>query len=415
MVGLVFLWLAFEPARADDAATPAPPPKPPETQAGPAAATGQAPLVLIDAKGWNAEKEFGLNTLKLELTQRGLIVKTTSEVAGFSAPPVGDNLLSGALVFITDRRDSYSSEEVEAIDQYVWNGGSLLCSTDSDVSPNFIQAANTLLACFGMKVSSEGKIGQCTELTQHPVNANVSSVVNDDGAINISFSWAVPLAKIDSSVVAAASDQGYGKVAVVDADIIYDGEGKNIGLGDNRTFATNLVLWLAGKEIPVAQGQPPATSAAPTATPPVELAAVGGGTKVEGKPVTCPICGGRLLLGKEGDLAVPPPGLVEGGVCRFPHLMVVALKDSGQWAVFGIEMETLPGVKVEAQLLEGKANQEASAIVQRLAKMSAEDLADKVKVQALNDGVKSELDTMLGGGKVAALRLKPLLVASGPS
>ena len=360
------------------------------------------PLILIDSRGWNAQAEDGLSTLRAELEKCGLVVKTTADLEKTPSPSLNDALLSRALVIISDRRDSFSPDEADAIDRFIWIGGSLLLSTDSDISPNFIAAANSFLSRYEVSVSPQGDTGASTFLAQHPVNTNISSVVNDDGPINICCRSGTPLVKVGESVAALLADQGYGKIAVVDADIIYDGAGCNISLGDNKAFATNLVLWLAGKGIGGAAGQ--------TAQTPPEQAT---GTQVQ--PMPCPLCGAALQLAEgEARLVAAPVQPTEVGVYRFLSPTVAPLKEAGYWAVFGLEIKMLPGAAVDAQLWQDNAAKILRDSAGCFSEANLADLSEETKVQAIKENMKAKIDQILGGGRVEEIRLKPLFAAFAP-
>ena len=349
--------------------------------------------VIIDSQGWGQGKEDGFTALKAELAKLGLVVKTSAEVTGVSSSPLSDSIISTASLIITDRRESYSPEEIDAIERYIWVGGSLLCSTDSDVSPNFIPAANSLLAPFNIRVSAEGKVGASTHLAEHPITANVSSVVNDDGPINISFGFGTALAQVGDAVVAVASEQGYGKVVVVDADIIYDGVGKNIGLGDNRVFVANILAWLAGG----GKSAPPE----------------GEGVLKHERQVICPVCGSQLsLLEGEEKLALAPSGGAGEQVYRFPQPMVAPLKDAGRSIVFGLEIEMPPGTKIDASLVAAKSEQIVKAAAKRFSGTGTADISDKAKVEELIECIQGDIALILGCEGTVEVCLRPLFVAA---
>ncbi len=237
-----------QPSSAETAPTPAParatearsaPSGPPLPEAGGS--------VLIDTRGWGAAG--GLISFRARLAEAGFVVKTTSETADSERPALTPKLLAGAEVVVLHLRESFAPGELQAIQDYVQDGGSLLVSVASATGKSdFLWGANALLRCFSTAVSEGLKSGPTTFLSRyHPVTRDLQQLVVGERSVAVWSRRLMSLAQVEEQVVAAVGEYEAGRVAVVAADLISDAQDSeaHIAASDNAAFAVNLVRWLS--------------------------------------------------------------------------------------------------------------------------------------------------------------------------
>lgn len=181
--------------------------------------------------------------------------------------PIKDQSLRGAdIVLLWDPNNPFEDSEIDALSKFVRSGGSvlLIVSNENRMIDPTRESVNKFLAPFGMRVmknSVDDPRGCCgtpliSVFSDHPTTKDVSGIIMyrpasielGDGAFALAMgselTYALgtePLEGMDI-VVAAASEEKGGKVAVIGSSFIFD-NGK-IGDIDNRKFAKNLFLWL---------------------------------------------------------------------------------------------------------------------------------------------------------------------------
>lgn len=183
-----------------------------------------------------------------------------------------DETLKGVdIVLLWNPNNPIEENEITALTKFVERGGSLLvlASHEYDMIDTTRTSVNALLEPFGIRVMKNGTDDpsnrqgcSCTpiihNLATHPINDGVTSIILYKPASLELKGNAVALARGDNDtfavgkepvggenvVVAAVSEKGNGRVAVIGSSFIFD-NGK-IGDMQNKQFAKNLFTWLGG-------------------------------------------------------------------------------------------------------------------------------------------------------------------------
>jgi thermitase len=173
------------------------------------------------------------------LAQEGYFIETHE-----SGPITSDVLQDCAVFAIPQARTSYTIDEINALHNFVREGGSLLVIGDAYPA---IYASLTSFA--GMSWLSGGSGGYMTDFSQHPIT---------NGLTGLYFSGTLSYISVDSSslgivrdgygyVMVAAAEIGFGKiVSLADSDSVNN---FNINWYDNRFLAVNMIEWLATKDV----------------------------------------------------------------------------------------------------------------------------------------------------------------------
>ena len=183
-----------------------------------------------------------------------------------------DETLKGVdIVLLWNPNNPIEENEITALTKFVERGGSLLvlASHEYDMIDTTRTSVNALLEPFGIRVMKNGTDDpsnrqgcSCTpiihNLATHPINDGVTSIILYKPASLELKGNAVALARGDNDtfavgkepvggenvIVAAVSEKGNGRVAVIGSSFIFD-NGK-IGDMQNKQFAKNLFTWLGG-------------------------------------------------------------------------------------------------------------------------------------------------------------------------
>ena len=183
-----------------------------------------------------------------------------------------DETLKGVdIVLLWNPNNPIEENEITALTKFVERGGSLLvlASHEYDMIDTTRTSVNVLLEPFGIRVMKNGTDDpsnrqgcSCTpiihNLATHPINDGVTSIILYKPASLELKGNAVALARGDNDtfavgkepvggenvIVAAVSEKGNGRVAVIGSSFIFD-NGK-IGDMQNKQFAKNLFTWLSG-------------------------------------------------------------------------------------------------------------------------------------------------------------------------
>jgi len=183
-----------------------------------------------------------------------------------------DETLKGVdIVLLWNPNNPIEENEITALTKFVERGGSLLvlASHEYDMIDTTRTSVNVLLEPFGIRVMKNGTDDpsnrqgcSCTpiihNLATHPINDGVTSIILYKPASLELKGNAVALARGDNDtfavgkepvggenvIVAAVSEKGNGRVAVIGSSFIFD-NGK-IGDMQNKQFAKNLFTWLGG-------------------------------------------------------------------------------------------------------------------------------------------------------------------------
>ena len=218
-----------------------------------------------DTDNWWGDPEGTGKILSQELSSLGFNNKVGTE-------PFSDEVLKEVdIVFLWNPNNPLEESEITALTKFVENGGSLLvlASHEYDMIEPTRESINSLLEPFGIRVMKNGTDDpsnrqgcSCTpiihNLAKHPINEGITSIVLYKPASLELKGNAIAIARGDNDtfaigkeplggenvIVAAVSEKGNGKVAVVGSSFIFD-NGK-IGDLNNKQFAKNLFTWLGG-------------------------------------------------------------------------------------------------------------------------------------------------------------------------
>jgi hypothetical protein len=150
------------------------------------------------------------------------------------------NLQSYNVFVIVGPYIAYTSEEVSAIQDFVFSGGGLLVIGDY-----YEQICTDLTEFAGITWTSGGIGGQTTDITPHPVTAGVSSLYLEYPSVSLIADGAAQGLVRDwiGNVMLAASQQGVAKVLGFAS--AYSLDDYSIGEADNLRLANNMIDWLS--------------------------------------------------------------------------------------------------------------------------------------------------------------------------
>jgi len=144
-------------------------------------------------------------------------------------------------VFVIPQADSaYLSSEVSAIQNFVFDGGGLLVIGDNNPS-----IYTNLTSFAGITWTSGEASGVTTDMTPHPITAEVSSVYLISPLVEMNVSDAAQdiVRHEEGEIMLAASVQPFGKViGFADENSLWD---FGIRSADNLRLANNMIEWLA--------------------------------------------------------------------------------------------------------------------------------------------------------------------------
>ena len=176
------------------------------------------------------------------LIDRGYVVDT------LSSGPITPAVLEGYDVFVISQAyTTYTPDELSAIQTFVMGGGGLLVIGDDNP---WIYTDLTGFA--GITWTSGGTSGPTADITPHPVTQGVTMVYLAAPVSQIYVSSpAIDIIRDQSgNIMLAVSEMGSGRVlGIADEDSIMDG---SINSMDNLQLAINMVDWLAGQAVGVA-------------------------------------------------------------------------------------------------------------------------------------------------------------------
>jgi len=173
------------------------------------------------------------STWVMSLTERGYIVETNI------IEPITLSVLEEYDVFVIPQaRYSYTTDELLAIQNFVFNGGGLLVIGDNEP---WIYTDLTSFA--GITWGSGGMSGITTDITPHPVTAGISSVyLNAPIAVMYVTGAAKDLVRDSANNVMLAVSEQPGKViGFADEDSLWN---HGINKADNLLLANNMIDWL---------------------------------------------------------------------------------------------------------------------------------------------------------------------------
>jgi hypothetical protein len=137
--------------------------------------------------------------------------------------------------------NAYTPAELEVIEYYVWNGGSLLVLADNLGVPN--QHVEPVCRAFGALCGFGALPSPITRFVRHPITAAVGAIEPAAGGAILASPpvHTVALGPGDQDAVAAGR-AGWGRVVVIgDANVMDNTE---IGYADNQLFSENVFHWL---------------------------------------------------------------------------------------------------------------------------------------------------------------------------
>jgi len=210
--------------------------------------------VVIDR--YHGFKVFSWTVLEEYLEGRYALVRNTE--------PITPETLRGASLLIEVRVDTrFEPDELEAIVEFVWNGGGLLvCSSSGEL-------VNQLLARFGVSLLQGGVYDEelgwfpvVEEFAPHPVTQGLGPVVYDEGtALEVEGAWTVlafsgastwleldgdgerdPVEPAGPLPVMAAREYGSGRIVVIGSHFVF--EDSWIYEEGNYQLMINAIDWL---------------------------------------------------------------------------------------------------------------------------------------------------------------------------
>jgi len=218
-----------------------------------------------DTDNWWGDPEGTGKFLAQELSSLGFDSKVST------APFTDDTLRGVNIVVLWNINNPLESDEISALTEFVENGGSILvlASHEMDMIQSTRDSINSLLEPFGIRVMKNGTDDptnrqgcSCTpiihNLAKHPTTEGIDSIILYKPASLELKENAIAIARGDNDtfalgseplggenvIVAAVSEKGKGKVAVIGSSFIFD-NGKILDK-DNKEFAKNLFTWLEG-------------------------------------------------------------------------------------------------------------------------------------------------------------------------
>jgi len=204
-------------------------------------------VVVFDSRGRESIEGGGFQLLRADLGREKLEVTSTRRLAKHGRPLITPELLSDCDVFVTDQRDAYEPGERRALQEFVKQGGGLLVLYEAEPGLPLGFGTRALLA--ELRITARpGETGLTDYVERtHPIMLDVKELEDPDVGTDFFAAGATVLAEIRGRAVAVALELKQGRVVAADRSLFRDpAEGKdNIGLADNRRFATDCVRWLA--------------------------------------------------------------------------------------------------------------------------------------------------------------------------
>ncbi len=189
----------------------------------------------------------GNSTIFGDLTARGA---TITEITTFDLATLNQY---DVLWMEEDWNTVLSAGEKSLLLSWVTAGGSLFIYGDN--WGYFTAEIGSPLHPFGYSYTSHHIAGTTTNIASHDITSGVSSINfgSSDTYINVpSGSTVLVRDPSDSYDMAAISQVGMGKLAVLTDDIFYNGQ---LGQADNRVFANNLMTWLCVRSVNISVSQ----------------------------------------------------------------------------------------------------------------------------------------------------------------
>jgi hypothetical protein len=134
----------------------------------------------------------------------------------------------------------YTETEIQAIDDYVEQGGGLLLIGERPEYPNFIRG---LAQNFGVELMQEPEIRVLSDFKEHPVTHGLSQIdCYKAGTIQIYDQKVQVVASYGPVAGIAVIDQGAGRVVIVGDANMFDN--RWIPNADNKQLAVNIIQWI---------------------------------------------------------------------------------------------------------------------------------------------------------------------------
>ena len=193
-----------------------------------------------------------------------------------------ETLATGSLLIVAEPLVSFSPDEVEAVLEFVRQGGGLLLAND------FNPAINDLAAPTGVTflLGPNSGFTTVTDIVPHPVTAGVTQIDWTTGAPLLVGSAATPLAYLLGQPVVAYQEYGLGRILYIGDNEVFSNYG--IHDPDNTPLLLNMAEWLAadadGDQISDGQDLCPAT-------PPLAQVDVNGCSYPQRQEEACPVGG----------------------------------------------------------------------------------------------------------------------------
>lgn len=166
--------------------------------------------------------------------------------AGFTWSPIPegatitpDALSSGSLLIVAEPILNFSPGEVEAILQFVRQGGSLLLANDFNPAINDIAAPTDVVFLLG----PNSGFTTVTDIVPHPVTEGVTQIDWTAGAPLLVGTSATPLAYLQGQPVIAYQEYGLGRILYIGDNEVFSNYGINDP--DNAPLLLNMAEWLA--------------------------------------------------------------------------------------------------------------------------------------------------------------------------
>lgn len=166
--------------------------------------------------------------------------------AGFtwSAIPEGavltpETLATGSLLIVAEPMVNFSPDEVEAVLQFVREGGGLLLANDFNPAINDLAAPTDVAFLLG----PNSGFTTVTDIVPHPITAGVTQIDWPAGAPLLVGSSATPLAYLLGQPVLAYQEYGSGRILYIGDNEAFSSYGINDP--DNEPLLLNMAEWLA--------------------------------------------------------------------------------------------------------------------------------------------------------------------------
>ncbi|HUU77692.1 MAG TPA: DUF4350 domain-containing protein [candidate division Zixibacteria bacterium] len=206
--------------------------------------------------------------------------------------PISEKSLKcDVFVFACPDGSKLAKNEIDAIINFVERGGGLLAIGNAGGDRGLRTNLNEVLNKFGIdllsdqvKDESNNEFNMPThpiirDIKNHPVTQGVSEIVivagsSVRGSSNMKgVAYTSPTADPPNVPVVVAGEYKNGKIAAIGSYRLFSNYGAGLSLRNNKTFALNIVKWLAGKDI-IGSGVAPAAIKQTPPPPPAKVDSV---------------------------------------------------------------------------------------------------------------------------------------------